>query len=721
VTIKHGLMVAALATVAIAVWILEPGQYLSLDYLKAQQLALRAYVELHPLQSSVLCFGIYMIATALSIPGAVAMTLAAGAVFGLLWGTLIVSFASTAGATLAFLMARYVLRDFVISRFGHRLEGINRGIQNDGPSYLLTLRLIPFVPFVGVNLLMALTPISARKFYLYSQIGMLPATAIFVNAGTQLASIEQLSDILSVTILISFGLLALFPFIAKLIIALLKRRRFRERFPPPPSVARNVVVIGAGSGGLVASLIAAAVRAKVTLIEQSEMGGDCLNTGCVPSKALLRVARQVHETRHAHVIGLPDTTLAVDFPQVMRRVQDVIRSIQPHDSVARFESLGVECIAGKARIVSPWEVEVNGRRLSTRSIILATGARPLVPQLPGLSKVDFLTSDTVWNLTEAPRRLVVLGGGPIGCELAQAFARLGATVTIVEMAERILPREDPEVSDLLAETFAAEHIRVQLNTRAVEFRTDEGQHVMVGEVAQAGTAEPIEISFDQILIALGRVANVEGYGLEELDIPLTASGRVDVNQYLQTQIPNIYACGDVTGPYQFTHVAAHQAWYASVNALFGTVKNLAVDYRVIPWCTFTDPEVARVGLSESEASALGNKFDVTRYELAELDRAIADGATRGFVKVITARGTDRILGATIVGQHAGDTIAEFVLAMKNNLGLNKILGTIHIYPTFADANKLVAGAWRRKHTNPRVLAWLQRWHLWRREGRSKPH
>ncbi|MGE0485715.1 MAG: FAD-dependent oxidoreductase [Gammaproteobacteria bacterium] len=707
------LIVAALVLIAV----LEPGRYLNLDYLKTQQAGLQAAVATHPVRASLLCFAIYAVATALSVPGAVVMTLAAGAVFGTAWGTLIVSFASTVGATLAFLLSRYLFRDLVQARFGHRLAAINRGMRNDGPTYLLVLRLIPVVPFVAINLLMALTPIRVGTFYLYSQIGMLPATAIYVNAGTQLARIDRLGDIASPAVLGSLALLAVFPFVAKFVAAWLRRRRLYVAWPPPPAVERNVIVIGAGSAGLVASVIAAAVKARVTLIESHRMGGDCLNTGCVPSKALLRVAKQVHQARRASTLGIRRMDVEFEFADVMRRVHEVIATIAPHDSVERFTSLGVECLTGHARIVSPYEVEVGGKRLSARSIVLATGARPLVPPLPGLDRVPYLTSDNLWSLEQLPRRLLVLGGGPIGCELAQAFARLGSTVTLVEMAERLLPREDVEVSELLAHVFAEEGISLALHSKALAFHQEGGGFSLEVESLALGDGSTCRLPFDHVLIALGRAANVEGYGLEELGIGLTPRGTVEVNDYLQTRFPNVYACGDVAGPYQFTHAASHQAWYATVNALFGSgLRRFAVDYRVMPWCTFTDPEVARVGLSEQEARERGLAVEITAYALDDLDRAIADGATRGFVRVMTAPGSDRILGATIVGEHAGDLIAEFVLAMKHNLGLNKILGTIHVYPTLAEASKFAAGNWRKRHASPTVLAWLERFHRWRREA-----
>ena len=711
---RRALLATLIGLALLVIVIVEPGQYLNLASLKAQQAGLSGYVDAHRSAATAWGFAIYVGATALSITGAAIMTLAAGAVFGLLWGTLLVSFASTIGATLAFLAARYLLRRLVQARFGHRLAALNRGIQADGPAYLLTLRLIPLFPFVAVNLLMALTPIRLRDFYFYSQLGMLPGTLVFVNAGTQLASIERVSDIVSLPLLLSFALLGLFPFAAKAFSRLLKRRRFIADYPPPPQVDRNVIVIGAGSAGLVAALIATALRAKVTLIEQNRMGGDCLNTGCVPSKALLKAAKQIHQARHSARLGIRHMSVEFDFAEIMDRVARVITAIEPHDSVARFESLGVECLHGEARLLSPYTVAVNGRELSARAIILATGAEPLVPPIAGLDAIDYLTSDTLWQLRSLPARLLVLGGGPIGCELAQAFARFGSQVTIVEQDARLLPREDDEVSAFVAQVFRDEGLHLELGARASAF-THTAEAKSLRCVRLTG-GEEFTLEFDQVIVALGRRPRVSGFGLEALGVPLTERGTLEVNAYLETHLPSVMACGDVAGPYQFTHTASHQAWYATVNALFGNLKRFAVDYRVIPWCTFIDPEVARVGLNENEARAGGIAYEVTRYDIGELDRAIADGDARGFVKVLTPPGSDRILGVTIVGAHAGDLIAEFILAMKYKLGLNKILGTIHIYPTLAEANKFAAGAWRRAHTSPRVLTWLARYHRWRREG-----
>ncbi len=708
------LLLLVLALLVGAFFALDLGRFLSLDYFKSQQAAIEAYRTAHPGLTAGIFFLIYVAVTGLSLPGAALMTLVAGAIFGLGWGTLIVSFASTLGATLAFLTARFLLRDWVQGRFGDKLAAVNAGMAKEGGLYLFSLRLIPIFPFFVINLVMGLTPIRTWTFYWVSQLGMLAGTLVYVNAGTQLARIESLKGILSPGLLLSFALLGTFPLIAKKVVAWLEARRVYAPWKRPKRFDRNLVVIGAGSAGLVTAYIAAAVKAKVTLIERHRMGGDCLNTGCVPSKALIRSAKLLSHLQRCREFGIRQATADFDFAEVMERVQRVIREVAPHDSVERYTGLGVEVIEGTARISSPWTVEVTTpegtRTLSTRAIVIAAGARPFVPPIPGLAEEGYLTSDTVWDLRELPRRLVVLGGGPIGSELTQTFARLGSRVTQVEMAPRILIREDPEVSELVTERFRQEGIAVLVDHKASRFLVEEGEKVLIAEHA----GREVRIPFDAVLVAVGRVANTAGYGLEELGIPTSPTRTVETNPFLQTRYPNIYAAGDVAGPYQFTHTAAHQAWYASVNALFGPFKTFKADYSVIPWSTFVDPEVARVGLNEQEANAKGIPHEVTRYGIDDLDRAIADGEAHGFVKVLTVPGKDKILGVTIVGEHAGDLLAEYVLAMRHGIGLNKILGTIHIYPTLAEANKYAAGMWKKAHAPQRLLAWVERFHAWRR-------
>ncbi len=684
------------------------GHYFSLDYLKHSGASLAAYYHAHRAVTIAAYFIIYVIMAAASLPGAAILTLAGGALFGVVTGTIVVSFASSIGATLAFLVARTLFRDAVLSRFRARLQSIDEGVKREGALYLFSLRLVPVVPFFVINLVMGLTAMRAWTFYWVSQVGMLAGTIVYVNAGTQLAHLKSTSDLVSARLIGAFVLLAVFPWIARALLNLVRRRVVYRGWRRPKKFDRNLIVIGAGSAGLVSAYIGAALKAEVTLIEKHKMGGDCLNTGCVPSKALLKSARVLQQTRHLNDFGLQGAPAAADFPAVMDRIRNVIGKIEPHDSVERYTELGVDCRRGSARLVSPWEVEISAaagtERLSARAIIIATGGGPFVPPIPGIDQVPYLTSDTVWELDALPRRLLVLGGGPIGCELSQAFARLGSQVTQVEMLPRLLIREDPEASALVEQGLQSDGVRLMLNTKAERFTVEGDERVLYASTADGEQRIP----FDQALVAVGRRANTSGLGLDALGIPLRRDGTVETNEYLQTRFPNIYACGDVAGPFQFTHVAGHQAWYAAVNALFGLFRKFKVDYSVIPWATFTEPEVARVGLNEEEAKTKGIDVEITRYGIDDLDRAIADGADYGFVKVITARGSDRILGVTIAGEHAADLLAEYVLAMKQRIGLNKILGTIHVYPTLAEANKYAAGAWKRAHVPARLLGWVEK-------------
>ena len=713
---KNKLLLVVVVIAAVVCYIaFDLGRFFSLAYLKSSQAEFAALYDTHPAAVIGGFFAAYVAVTALSFPGAAIMTLAAGAIFGLLVGTVIVSFASSIGATLAFLAARFVLRDSVQARFGARLAEIDKGVQKEGAFYLFTLRLVPLVPFFVINLLMGLTKMKTTTFYWVSQLGMLAGTVVYVNAGTQLAKIDSLRGILSPGLIGSFVLLGVFPLIAKKVLNAVQARRVyaRWRDRKPRTFDRNLIVIGAGAAGLVSSYIAAVVKAKVTLIEGHKMGGDCLNYGCVPSKALIKSATLMHQMRHSATYGIASAQAQMSFADVMERVQRVVRDVEPHDSVERYTGLGVDVVLGHAKLIDPWHVQITKsdgtvQTLSTRAIVLATGAEPFLPPLPGLAEVGVLTSDTLWTLREQPKRLVILGGGPIGCELAQAFARLGSQVTQIEMLDRIMVREDADVSAYARSALERDGVIVLTGHKALRCEEADGVKTII---VQVGSDEK-RIEFDALICAVGRVARLKGYGLEELGIPVQRT--IETNEYLQTLYPNIYACGDVAGPFQFTHTASHQAWYAAVNALFGFLKKFKADYSVIPWTTFIDPEVARVGLNEQEAKEKGVAHEVTRYGIDDLDRAIADSAAHGWVKVLTVPGKDAILGVTIVGEHAGDLLAEYVLAMKHKLGLNKILGTIHTYPTLSEANKYAAGEWKRAHQPLQVLRWVERLHAWRR-------
>ena len=691
--------------------------YLTLQGMKDSLDTFQSQIAQNPVLSIGVFFAIYVAVTALSLPGAAILTLAAGALFGLVQGLVIVSFASSVGATLAFLVSRVILRDPVRNKFKEKLKKIDEGVEKQGAFYLFTLRLVPVFPFFLINLLMGLTSLKTWTFYWVSQVGMLAGTAVYVNAGTQLAQIDSLSGIVSPGLIFSFVLLGIFPWIAKAIVAVVNRRRVYKGYSKPKKFDCNLVVIGAGAGGLVTSYIAAAVKAKVTLVEAGEMGGDCLNYGCVPSKAIIKTAKVANQMRHADNYGLEPVTPAMSFKRVMARVHEVIAAIAPNDSVERYTSLCVDVVKGYAKIIDPWTVEIKKndggtQTLTTKNIVVATGAAPFIPELPGIEQSGYVTSDTLWTkfaeLEDAPKRLIVLGGGPIGCELAQAFSRLGSDVTQVERAPRLMGREDADVAEYAESVLRESGVNVLTSHDALRFEQQDGEKVLV--VAKEGVESTI--AYDEVIVAVGRKARLHGFGLEDLGIQFDRT--IETDEYLQTLMPNIFAAGDVVGPYQFTHVAAHQAWYAAVNALFGTFKKFKVDYRVIPWTTFIDPEVARVGINERDAGEQDIDVEVTRYEFAELDRAVAESARKGFIKVLTPPGKDKILGVTIVSEHAGDLLAEFVIAMKHDLGLNKILGTIHAYPTWAEGAKYAAGNWKRANAPEKLLSYVEKFHTWRR-------
>lgn len=711
------IIIILLVISAVALYMLfDFGQYLTLDYLKAQQHEFISFYQNNQLLTLGSFFGVYVLVTAVSLPGAAIMTLAAGAVFGVTLGTVVVSFASTFGATLAFLASRVLLKNYIQRKFHDKLVSINDGVKKDGAFYLFTLRLIPAFPFFVINLVMGLTPIRVWQFFWVSQLGMLPGTIVYLNAGSQIGSINALEDIFSAGLILSFVLLGIFPLIAKKFVDYLKSRKYLRHYLKPRKFDYNMVVIGAGSAGLVTSYIASTVKARVALIEKGKMGGDCLNTGCVPSKALIRSAKVLNYIRRAKEFGFAQASAKFNFADVMARVQRVISKVEPHDSVQRYTELGVECINGEARIITPYEVRVNGRSLITQNIVIATGARPFVPDIDGLEMVDYRTSDTIWSLKKKPNNLLVLGGGPIGSELAQSFQRLGCQVTIVERNNTVLSREDEDVSAVVMKTFAKEGIRLLMNHQAKKVVIDNNKKFLMCE----HNGKMVSVEFDELLIALGRKANIESFGAEDIKLHMTPGGTIETDEYLRTNYPNIFACGDVVGPYQFTHMASHQAWYAAVNALFKPFKRYKVNYSIVPWATFTDPEVARVGLSEREAIEKRVKYEVTTYGIDDLDRAIAEEEDHGMVKVLTVPGKDTILGATIIGAHASDLITEFVTAMSHNIGLNKILETIHIYPTLSEANKYVAGNWKKNHKPEKLLKFLEWFHRWRRLRGTKP-
>ena len=683
---------------------------LNFEYLKSQKDSFISTYNENQFLFILIYFVVYVVSVAISFPGATIFTLGAGAIFGLVTGTIIVSLASTLGATLSFLFSRYLFRDMVQSKFGSSLNSINKGLEEDGKFYLLSLRLIPAFPFFMINLLMGLSKISVLQFFLVSQIGMLPGTIVYVNAGTQLASLNNPKDIVSLPLLISFVALGLLPLFAKYIVNQIKINKIYKNYKKPNHFDYNIIAIGGGAAGLVTSYIASTVKAKVALIEKHKMGGDCLNYGCVPSKSIISSAKKVHLSKKGKEFGLKKVEIEFDFIDIMNRVSNIIKTIEPNDSIERYSKLGVDCITGSAKILSPYEIEVNGKILTTKNIVIATGASPLIPNIPGLDLVPYLTSETLWKLKSLPKNFLIIGAGAIGCEMAQAFSRLGSKVTLVEFADKILPRDDEDISLFMNNVLREEGITILTSHKLIEFIKSSTK--FIAKIESNGIIK--EIEFENVLLSMGRKPRIEGFGLEELGVKISNRQSIEVNEFMETNYPNIFACGDVAGPFQLTHTASHEAWYASVNALFGIFKKFKTDYSVIPYTTFTDPEVSHVGLSEDEAIKKNIPVEITKYDLHDLDRAITESENKGFIKVLTVPGKDTILGATIIGYNAGELLSEFVLAMKYKIGLNKILGTIHAYPTMAEGNKYVAGNWKKARKPEKLLKIVEEFHKWRR-------
>lgn len=685
------------------------GQYFTLSYLKGQHELLLLKYQTYPVIFTLAFVLIYILITAASLPGAALLTILAGSIFGTITGTIVVSFSSTIGATCAFLIARWLLRDYFQNKFANKLETINKGIQKEGSFYLFALRLVPIFPFFLINIAMGLTSIGTSTFFLVSQVAMLPGTIAYVNAGKELAKIDSLHSILSPSLIISLSILGILPIVSKYIISFIRKRRSLPQFPKPKKFDYNVIVIGGGSGGLVTSYIGATLKAKVALIEKDKMGGDCLYTGCVPSKSLIRVTKILADAKRSRLFGLNKMVAQFDFKEVMEHIQERIAAVAPHDSIERYTKLGVSCIEGVAKIISPWCVEINGKIISAKAIVIATGGCPNIPDIPGIYDARPLTSDNIWELRKQPKHLLILGGGPIACELAQCFRRLGSEVSIIQRANKLLVREDDDVCSFTLRNFQKEGINVFLNANPRRFIIDSGKKVF--EFIENNLEKKLE--FDELLVATGRTPNLRGLGLEELGIEFFGN-KINPSTTLQTNIPSIYICGDAAGSYQFTHFAAHQAWYAAVNALLNPIIKVKVDYRIVPRCTFTDPEIAHVGLTEQEAQKQNIHYEVTKFDLDELDRAIIDMEEKGFIKVLTVPGKDKILGVTIVGCHASDTITEYIQSIKYGIGLSKILKTVHIYPTFGESNKYVAGIWKKKHVPQVLLKILEKVNKFRR-------
>lgn len=705
------LILSVLLITLFLIWLFDLSAIFQLENLKFHLDELKTLITNNFWLSSFIYFGAYVAMAALSVPGALVLTVAGGALYGIFWGFVLVSFASTLGASLAFLSARFIFQEWFEKKFPAVMSKVHEGIKKEGLFYLFALRLVPIFPFFLVNIALGLSKMPLKNFFFVSQLGMMPGTLAYINAGLQISQLTSLSDVLSFKLLSSFLVLALVPWFGQFLINYFRQKKIYAPFikNKPKNFDFDLICIGAGSAGLVSAYIGSALKAKVALIEKNKMGGDCLNTGCVPSKALIRSAHFMHDLQQAENLGFYEAKAQINFSQIMARVHKKIKSIEPHDSVERYEALGVKCFLGQAQVLDPWRVKVGAQVLNSRKIIIASGAEPLIPGITGLDKINFLHSNNLWELKTLPKNLLILGGGPIGCEMAQCFARLGSKVSLVEMTSRLLAAEDEKVGRFLQRELVKDGVEIFLNHEAKEFSEENGVKILL---CQSPEGEK-KLAFDEVLVAVGRKANTKGFGLKKLGLKLRANGSIEVDEYLRATFPNIYACGDVTGPYQFTHAASHQAWHCAVNALLG-IKKFKIDYRFMPWCTFTDPEIASVGLNEERAKLKNIAYEITEYDLADLDRAIVDEQAQGFVRILTEPNKDRILGVTIVGAQASNLLSEFVLAMRHGLGLKKIMACIHLYPSMAEANKAAAGKWYAAHAPSNILKFLESYFSWRR-------
>ena len=695
-------ILAVLITATACFFYFDLSQYLTLESIKAHSGALHGKVQANPWWAAAVFCAVYAALTALSFPGTVVLTLLAGALFGLLEGTLLVSVASNVGALVAMLISRFMLRDWVQRRFGKQIAGINKGLAREGTFYLVSLRLIPLVPFVLLNPALGLTRINIWTFWWTTQLGMLPGHAIYVNAGEKLVGLRSLSGILSPSIIGTLVLLAVFPILATRLLTFYKARKVYRGWRKPKRFDCNLVVIGGGTGGLATARVAASLKARVSLVERERLGGLAMHDGGVPSKALCHVANR-SQGQHSDEA----------FTEAMAQMRHLAEAARRDISVDQYRRLGVDVIQGEARISSPWTVDVGGRTLTTRAIVIATGSRPQIPSIPGLAAVEPMTSDTLWALSERPERLLILGSGADACEFAQAFQRLGCQVTLASEDERLLSQEDAEVSEMMAKVLTADGIEIWLGLKAQRVETTEGERRLICDDDEGNERS---LPFDRVLLMLGQRADVEGLGLSKLRLECGDDGTLEADEYLATRYPNIYAVGSVAGPYGAPHVAEHQGWYAAVNALFGGLKRFVVSDRVTPRAIFTTPEIATVGLNEAEAHALKLEFETTRLDLSTHAGAVIAGAGQGYVKVITEHDTDRILGVTIVGDHASETIAGFVVAMKHKLGMNKLGKTVLVSPTQGEALRQVAEIWQRQHQSARMRAWAERFNRWMLRG-----
>lgn len=699
----------------------------------------------------VIFVGLYVVATVLFVPGSL-LTLGAGAVFGVALGSVCVSISATLGATAAFLVGRYLARDAIARKIEkhEKFATIDRAVADEGWKIVLLTRLSPVFPFTLLNYAFGLTRVKLSHYVLASWIGMIPGTVMYVYLGSLVnvgAGHRQRTT--GEWVLYGVGLLATVTvtvFVTRLARRALAKKigstetvqsskeimsvpsapvlvrpadahnaRLVSNVHPPdwqnpsPAPCYNLVVIGAGTAGLVTAAGAAGLGAKVALVEKSLLGGDCLNVGCVPSKAVIRSGRAVFDAKEAGPFGVRvGKPVEIDFSAVMERMRKLRADLSPHDSAQRFANLGVDVFLGEARFASPDTVEVAGQTLRFKRAVIATGARAVEPPILGLAEAGYLTNETVFNLTQRPARLAVIGGGPIGCELAQAFQRLGSQVSLLHKNAHLLDREDMEAAALVQKAFIREGVALHLNATITRVERSAGGKLVYYEAQ--GKEETLAV--DEILAGAGRAPNIEGLNLEAAGVRYDRRKGVLVNDCLQTSNPHIYGAGDVCLAWKFTHAADFSARIVIQNALFLGRKKAST--LTMPWCTYTDPEIAHVGLYERDARERGVEVDTYVREFKEVDRAVLDGEEDGFVKFHVKKGHDEILGATIVARHAGEMISEISVAMAARIGLGKLASVIHPYPTQAEALRQCGDAYNRTRLTPTVKKWMGRWLAWQR-------
>ncbi|MBA3536096.1 MAG: FAD-dependent oxidoreductase [Tatlockia sp.] len=676
-------------------------KYLTFTSLRENRATLISWTKEHFFMAALLYMSCYTLAVAASVPGAVFLTLAGGFLFGVVFGTVFVIVSATLGATALFFAVRTSFGDWLAKSALSWLGRMREGFQQNAFSYLLMLRLVPLFPFWVVNIVPALLGVDAKTFIITTFFGILPGSIVYVMVGNGLSHVFEANQTPNLGIIFDIKvLLPLLALAALSFIPILYKRvnpKEQKKNPKTNQIKCDLSIIGAGAGGLSVAAVAAQLGLKVVLLESGKMGGDCLNYGCVPSKSLLAAGKIAYQLRHAAQFGISSKGLEIDFKKVMQQVHAVIKVLAKNDSVERFESLGVQVIKAVARFSGVNTLVAQDRVIEARRIVIATGSSPFKPPIPGLEDTPYLTNETIFNLTEQPKHLIVIGGGPIGCELAQAFSMLGSKITLIE-GFNLLPKDDVDCVAILRAQLKAMGIIIheQAKVLGVEPHAHGGIKVSIN---QAG--EKLAIRGSHLLIATGRRANVENLDLEKAGIVYSNKG-IEVNSRLQTSNRRVYALGDVVGPYQFTHMATYQAGIVLRNIAFKIPAK--VDYRAIPWVTYTLPEIAHVGLLAEEALKHAD-IQFTEWSFLENDRAQTEHSLEGKIKIISDK-KGRVLGVTIVGAHAGELILPWVIAIREKRTLRSFTDAVSPYPTLSEISKRVAGEFYKSKLFSNKTRWL---------------